>query len=210
MRPCRFPLFRALAMALPLLMAACADMPGEAPPTTATPAADARAPDYVIGPGDNLSVFVYRSPELSMAVPVRPDGRISLPLVADITAAGRTPVQLAREIEQQLREYVREPNVTVIVTGFVGPTSRLVRIVGEAAQPRSIPFREGMTVLDALIESGGLTRYASGNRARLIRREGGGERMIPLRLADLLREGDISQDLPLRPGDTVVIPQGWF
>ena len=98
----------------------------------------------------------------------------------------------------------------MIVTGFVGPTSRLVRIVGEAAQPKSLSFREGMTVLDALIESGGLTRFASGNRARLIRREGGGDQVIGLRLADLLRDGDISQDLPLRPGDTIVIPQGWF
>jgi polysaccharide biosynthesis/export protein len=130
--------------------------------------------------------------------------------VADIAAAGRTPVELAREIEDRLREYVREPNVTVMVTSFVGPTSRLIRIVGEAAQPRSIPFREGMTVLDALIESGGLTRFAAGNRARLIRREGATQQVLPLRLNDLLRDGDFTQDVPLRPGDTVVIPQGWF
>ncbi|WP_372620679.1 XrtA/PEP-CTERM system exopolysaccharide export protein [Falsiroseomonas sp.] len=168
------------------------------------------APDYVIGPGDSLSVFVYRSPELSMEVPVRPDGRISLPLVADIAAAGLTPVELSRQLEGRLREFVREPNVTVIVRSFVGPTSRQIRIVGEAAQPRSIPFREGMTVLDALIESGGLTRYAAGNRARLIRREGEAQQVLSLRLNDLLRDGDISQDMPLRAGDTMVIPQGWF
>lgn len=209
MAPCRVRLLRVLALALPLLAGACGASPGGGQPT-ATPVAGAAVPDYIIGPGDNLSVFVYRSPELSMGVPVRPDGRISLPLVDDIVAAGRTPVELARQIEDRLREYVREPNVTVIVTSFVGPTSRLVRIVGEAAQPRSIPFREGMTVLDALIESGGLTRFASGNRARLMRREGGADEVIPLRLADLLRDGDMSQDLPLRPGDTVVIPQGWF
>jgi polysaccharide export outer membrane protein len=207
MAPCRFRIFRVIALLLPVLAAACAGGGG----SSATPPATTGAvPDYIIGPGDNLSVFVYRSPELSMAVPVRPDGRISLPLVDDIVAAGRTPVELARQLEDRLREYVREPNVTVIVTSFVGPTSRLVRIVGEAAQPRSIPFREGMTVLDALIESGGLTRFASGNRARLIRREGGTDQVIQLRLADLLRDGDISQDMPLRPGDTIVIPQGWF
>lgn len=209
MAPCPLRILRVLALALPLFAAACAGPPAATAPTGAQQVAGA-TPDYVIGPGDNLSVFVYRSPELSMAVPVRPDGRISLPLVDDIVAAGRTPVELARQVEDRLREYVREPNVTVIVTSFVGPTSRLVRIVGEAAQPRSIPFREGMTVLDALIESGGLTRFASGNRARLIRREGGGDQVIGLRLADLLRDGDITQDLPLRPGDTVVIPQGWF
>ncbi|HEV7268352.1 MAG TPA: XrtA/PEP-CTERM system exopolysaccharide export protein [Falsiroseomonas sp.] len=178
-------------------------------PAAAAPAIGS-APDYVIGPGDSLSVFVYRSPELSMEVPVRPDGRISLPLVADINAAGLTPVELSRQLEERLREFVREPNVTVIVRSFVGPTSRQIRIVGEAAQPRSIPFREGMTVLDALIESGGLTRYAAGNRARLIRREGEAPQVLSLRLNDLLRDGDISQDMALRAGDTLVIPQGWF
>jgi polysaccharide export outer membrane protein len=133
-----------------------------------------------------------------------------MPLVADIEAAGRTPVQLARQIENRLKEYVREPAVTVIVRSFVGPANRQVRIVGEAAQPRAIAFREGMTVLDALIEAGGLTRYASGNSARLIRRETEPQQVIPLRLNDLLRGGDTSQDLALRPGDTLVIPQGWF
>jgi polysaccharide export outer membrane protein len=145
-----------------------------------------------------------------MEVPVRPDGRISLPLVADIDAAGFTPMQLASHIEGKLKEYVRDPSVTVIVRSFVGPTSRQIRIVGEAATPRAFGFREGMTVLDAIIEGGGLTRYASGNSARLIRREGNQNTVIPLRLNDLLRSGDVSQDVPLRPGDTIVIPQGWF
>jgi polysaccharide export outer membrane protein len=166
--------------------------------------------DYVIGPGDTLQIFVYRSPELSVEVPVRPDGQISMPLIADVEAAGQVPVQLARHIEERLRTYVREPNVTVIVRAFVGPASRQIRIVGEAAQLRSVPFREGLTVLDVLIQSGGLTRYAAGNRARIIRREGESQRAIPLRLADLLSTGDLSQDVALRPGDTIVIPQGWF
>lgn len=211
MVPGAFRFLRVLALLLPLAAVACANQNAGVPASSLGGAPPAAVSDYVIGPGDALSVFVYRSPELSMSVPVRPDGRISLPLVADIAAAGRTPVQLASEIEDRLREYVREPNVTVMVTNFVGPTSRLVRIVGEAAQPRSIPFREGMTVLDALIESGGLTRFAAGNRARLIRREGEGpQQVINVRLADLLRDGDFTQDIPMRPGDTLVIPQGWF
>lgn len=199
----------AFALLLPMLATACAS--GH-PPAATLPEAAAQGTDYVIGPGDSLQIFVYRSPELSVEVPVRPDGRISMPLVADVEAVGRTPADLAGQIEERLKQYVREPNVTVIVRSFVGPTSRQIRIVGEAATPRSIPYREGLTVLDVLIEGGGLTRYAAGNRARLIRREreGGPQQVIPVRLSDLLRDGDVSQDVPLRPGDTLVIPQGWF
>lgn len=197
------------ALLLSLLASACA--PGR---TTApdAPAAAAAGSNYVIGPGDSLQIFVYRAPELSVEVPVRPDGRISIPLVSDIDAVGRTPVELGRQVEQRLRQYVREPNVTVIVRSFVGPTSRQIRIVGEAATPRSIPYRDGLTVLDVIIEGGGLTRYAAGNRARILRREreGDAQQMIPVRLSDLLRDGDASQDIPLQPGDTLVIPQGWF
>jgi polysaccharide biosynthesis/export protein len=205
-----FQSLRAAALLFALGAAACQSPTTDTTPAQAAASSPQVAPDYVIGPGDSLSIFVFRAPELSIEVPVRPDGRISMPLVADIEVSGRTPVQLARQIEDRLKEFVREPNVTVIVRSFVGPTNRLVRIVGEAAQPRSIPFREGMTVLDALIEAGGLTRYASGNNARLIRRESDPQQIIPLRLNDLLRTGDVSQDMPLRPGDTLVIPQGWF
>jgi polysaccharide export outer membrane protein len=178
-----------------------------------TPAAEAHAaaPDYIIGPGDSLSVFVYRAPELSADLPVRPDGRLSLPLVPDIGAAGLTPTQLARQIEERLKEYVREPNVTVMVRAFVGPTSRQIRVIGEAATPKALAYREGMTVLDVLIDVGGLTRYAAGNRAEIIRRDAAGtQQHIRVRLSDLLRDGDISQDVQLRPGDTLIIPQGWF
>ncbi|MBX9701196.1 MAG: polysaccharide export protein [Acetobacteraceae bacterium] len=189
------------------------------PPPQPAPAADsgaraaAVAPDYVIGPGDTLGVFVYRAPELgSEGLPVRPDGKLSLPLIPDIVAAGKTPTQLAREIERRLKEYVREPNVTVMVRSFVGQPSRQIRVIGEATQPMAMPYREGMTVLDVMIEARGLTRYAAGNRARIERREreDAAVQTIPVRLSDLLRDGDISQDVAMRPGDTLVIPQSWF
>jgi polysaccharide export outer membrane protein len=167
----------------------------------------------VIGPGDGLDVFVYLSPELStQGLPVRPDGRISLPLVPDIVAAGRSPTQLATDITARLRPYVIDPNVTVMVRTFVGFPGQQVRIIGEATQPRTMPYREGMTVVDAIIEARGLTRYAAGNRTEIIRRDAPGAtpRNVRVRLDDLMRGGDISQDVPLRPGDTIVIPQGWF
>jgi polysaccharide export outer membrane protein len=198
-------------------LAACAGGPAGSIETGATEAMRATAPEaapnYVIGPGDTLNVFVYRSPELSAtSLPVRPDGRISLPLVPDIEAAGRTPTQLARNIEERLKQYVIEPNVTVMVRSFVGPPNRQIRVIGEAAQPMALPYREGMTVLDVLIEAKGLTRYAAGNRAEIIRRdrEGGPPQVIRVRLSDLVRDGDIAQDVPMRPGDTLVIPRSWF
>jgi polysaccharide export outer membrane protein len=185
-----------------------------APPSelTAVPTGTA-APEYVIGPGDGLDVFVYLAPELSTTnLPVRPDGRISLPLVPDIVAAGRSPTQLATDITARLRPYVIQPNVTVMVRGFVGSPGQQVRIIGEATQPRTMPYREGMTVVDAVVEARGLTRYAAGNRTEIIRRDAPGAtpRNVRVRLDDLMRGGDISQDVPLRPGDTIVIPQGWF
>jgi polysaccharide biosynthesis/export protein len=169
--------------------------------------------NYVLGAGDTLTVFVYRAPELSAPdIPIRPDGRLSLPLVPDVEAAGRTPTQLARTIETRLRDFVREPNVTVMVRSFQGPPARQIRVIGEAALPMAMPYREGLTVLDVMIGARGLTRYAAGNRASIVRRAGAGAApvIIPVRLADLLRSGDISQDVAMRPGDTLVIPQGWF
>lgn len=194
---------------LAMVLAACG---GSSRPPVATPVETGRAPDYVIGPGDNLQVSVYRMPELSATLPVRPDGRMSLPLIPDIEAAGKTPTQLAKDIEGQLRQYVREPTVSVMVTSFTGMPGRQVRIIGEAAQPMTIPYVEGMTVLDVVIRAGGLTRYAAGNRAEIIRRENPEARpqAIRVRLSDLIRDGDISQDIAMRPGDTLIIPQGWF
>lgn len=190
----------------------CTSPSGPAPDSAAVPTG-AAAPEYVIGPGDGIDVFVYLAPELSTTgLPVRPDGRISLPLVPDIVAAGRSPTQLATDITARLRPFMHEPNVTVMVRNFIGSPSQQVRIIGEATQPRTMPYREGMTVVDAVIEARGLTRYAAGNRTEIIRRDASGAtpRTVRIRLDDLMRGGDIGQDVPLRPGDTIVIPQAWF
>lgn len=192
--------------------------PTDVPPAAAAPAADAVASPagappadvYVIGPGDQLQVFVYDSPQLSITVPVRPDGRISTPLVAEIPAAGKTPSQLAQDITERLKEFVKEPNVTVIVSGFVGPLNRQIRVIGEAVDPQAVSYREHMTVLDLMIMTKGLTRYAAGNRAVITRRNGNKQETIHVRLNDLLKDGDISQNVELQPGDTLIIPQTWF
>lgn len=167
-------------------------------------------PIYRIGATDTLQIFVWRNPELSTTLPVRPDGKISVPLIEDLQAAGLTPTQLARNIEKVLAEYVQDPIVTVIVTGFVGPFGQQVRVVGEAAEPKAIPFRERMTVLDVMIQVGGLTEFASGNRAVLVRHVQEGKENYNLRLDDLLKEGDMSANVEMLPGDVVIIPQAWF
>ncbi len=192
-----------------LVAAGCAPQtPSQAEPPSAV--ADNAA--YVVGPGDTLSVFVYRSPELSVPdLPVRPDGRISVPLIEDIVAAGKTPTQLAREIEFRLKKYVKDPSVTVIVRGFVGPLDRQVKVIGEATEPVALPYRDHMTVLDVMIATKGLTKFAAGNSAVIIRREPGGRQAkIPVRLNDLVKDGDISQNVEMAPGDTLIIPQTWF
>jgi polysaccharide export outer membrane protein len=166
--------------------------------------------DYVIGPGDTLQVFVWRNEELSATVPVRPDGKISTPLVEDMTAVGKTPTLLARDIEEVLGEYIRSPKVNVIVTAALSATSQ-VRVVGQAVNPRAIPFREGLTVLDVVIDVGGLSDFAAGNRAKIVRKtENGGQEEIKVRLDDLLEDGDLSQDLAVKPGDVLVIPESRF
>jgi polysaccharide biosynthesis/export protein len=168
------------------------------------------SPDYYIGPLDTLSIFVWRNPELSQAVPVRPDGRISIPLVQDLQAAGKTPTQLASDIEGQLKKYVQDPIVTVIVTTFNGPYSRQVRVIGEAAHPQAIPYRENMTLLDVMIATGGLTLYAAGNRSTIVRTVDGKEMEFRVRIADLVKDGDVSANVQMQPGDVLIIPQAWF
>lgn len=190
-----------------LLGAGCSSKPELASATaTERPAA---AP-YRIGPGDTLRVFVWGNPGLSDEVPVRPDGRISVPLLEDVEAAGKTPTELAREIEGNLSAFVADPLVTVIVTDFVGPSTQQVRVVGEATEPQAIPYRSDMTLLDVMIAAGGLTEFAAGNRATLVRTVDGEEQEYRVRLDDLLRDGDISANVAMRPGDVVIIPETFF
>jgi polysaccharide export outer membrane protein len=165
---------------------------------------------YQIGPGDVLSIFVWRNPELTVSVPVRPDGRVSMPLVQDIGVTGITPVELAREIEKRLAKYITDPNVTVIPTRFVGPFSYQIRIIGEATTPRALPYRENMTLLDAMIETGGLTRYAAGNRATLVRTTNGSQASYQVFLDSLIKQGDIDANVALLPGDIIIIPQTYY
>lgn len=173
--------------------------------------ASAATPDYryLIGPLDTLNIIVWRNPELSLTVSVRPDGKISTPLVEDLPAIGRNPTDLARDIEKSLAKYARDPVVTVVVSSFQGASSEQIRIVGEAAKPQAIPYRQNMTLLDVMIQVGGLTDFADGNSAVLVRGKESGKQ-YSIRLKDLIRRGDISANVDVRPGDVIIIPQGWF
>jgi polysaccharide biosynthesis/export protein len=164
---------------------------------------------YIIGPGDQINVIVWRNGDLSATVPVRPDGKITVPLVEDLVAFGKTPYALARDMEKALGKYIRDPVVTVIVTGFVGPFSEQIRVVGEATRPQALPFRQDMSLLDVMIAVGGITDFADGNAATLVRAAEGGK-LYTVRLEDLLRRGDISANVDVKPGDILVIPQSWF
>ena len=207
--------FARLAVAV-LALVACAPFAAAADPVATDPVATivpdvvpAAGPDYIIGPRDTIRVFVLRSPELTADVPVRPDGKISTPLVNDMQAVGKTASQLGRDIEVVLSEFVRSPTVAVIVTNAQGLTGQ-VRVVGQAVNPRALPYRAGMTVLDVIIDVGGLSQYAAGNRAKLVRGEGKNKREIRLKLNDLLNDGDISQNLAIEKGDIIVIPESRF
>jgi polysaccharide biosynthesis/export protein len=203
-----------VAVALMLGLTGCGTglFRSHSPPPVVEQGASRPPDDYIIGSGDQLSIFVYRNPDLSEGgVAVRPDGRISTPLIEDIVAAGKTPTQLAREIEERLTKYIQEPNVTVIVRGFIGPPDRQVRVIGEATDPIAIPYRDHMTLLDVMIATKGLTKYAAGNRAIIVRIDAAGKQQtIKVRLNDLIKEGDISQNIPMDPGDTLIVPQSWF
>jgi polysaccharide export outer membrane protein len=168
------------------------------------------ASQYIIGPGDTLNVFVYRAPELSVDVPVRPDGRISTPLAPDVVALGKTPSQLATTLQDELKKYVKDPNVTIMVTSFAGPPDRQIRVIGEVAQPLAMPYRAQLSVLDVMLATKGLTRFAAGNRSVIVRLEPDGPKTYNVRLADLLNDGDVSQNIAMWPGDTLFIPQAWF
>jgi len=175
----------------------------------APPTVEAQDHRYKIGPLDTLNILVWRNPDLSATVSVRPDGRISSPLVEDLMAAGRSPVDLARDIEKTLAKFIREPVVTVVVGGFQGIYPEQIRIVGEAAKPQSVPYRQQMTILDVMIAAGGLTDFADGNGAVLVRGSEGGKQ-YSVRLKDLLKRGDISANVAVKPGDIVIVPQSLF
>ena len=165
--------------------------------------------NYHIGPADVVNIIVWRNPELSLSVPVRPDGMITTPLIDDLPAIGKTPTELERDMEKALVKYIRDPVVTVIVTSFAGPASEQIRVIGEAAKPQVLPYRKDMTVLDVMIAAGGLTDFADGNGARIFRVADGGK-LYSVRLRDLVKRGDITANVAMRPGDILIIPQSWF
>lgn len=196
-----------------MLAAGCSSFDPVPPPSPSITAENTggTSTQYLIGAGDVLGISVYHAPELSVpTIPVRPDGRISMPLIPDILASGKTPTQLGTELQEKLKEYVKDPIVTVMVTSFVGPFSRQVRVIGEAAEPQAIPFRDHMTVLDVMIAVKGLTKFAAGNSAVIERRAGDRRERIKVRLSDLLKDGEIDQNIDMLPGDTLIIPQSWF
>lgn len=164
---------------------------------------------YIVGPGDSLNIIVWRNPELSMSVPVRPDGKISTPLVDEMVAQGKNSVEIARDVEKQLSKYVRDPVVTVIVTEFVGPYSEQIRVVGEAAKPQFLPYKQKMTLLDVMIAVGGLTDFAAGNQATILRTSEG-NKQYSVRLNDLIKRGEVAVNVEMRPGDILIIPQSFF
>ena len=187
-----------------LTLAACSTTYPPAP--TAAASADY---NYIIGPGDNVNIVVWRNPELSMSVPVRPDGKITAPLVDDLQAMGKDPSTLARDFEKELGKFIRDPVVTVVVTSFVGPYSEQIRVVGEAAKPQTLAYKQKMTVLDVMIAVGGITDFADGNRATILR-PSENNAQYTVRLKDLVKRGDVSANVDMKPGDILIIPQSWF
>lgn len=191
-----------------MLVIGCASLgASKYPPAPA--AAATQDYNYIVGPGDSLNIIVWRNPELSLTVPVRPDGKVTTPLVDELVAQGKTSSEIARDVEKALAKYVRDPIVTVIVTGFVGPYSEQIRVVGEAAKPQFLPYKQKMTLLDVMIAVGGLTDFADGNGASILRASEGDKR-YGVRIKDLIKRGDMSANVEMKPGDVLVIPQGWF
>ena len=193
-----------------LLVVGTTSVSAQAPVAAPAPATTSDGGAYLIGPGDMLQIFVWGQPELSVTVPVRPDGRVSTPLIEDLEAVGKTPTQLATEMEQVLSEYIRSPEVNVIVQQFVGTFGGQIRVLGQAAQPRAVPYRERMTLLDVIIEVGGLTKFAAGNRSRVVRTEDGHSEEFRVRLDDLMNKGRIEENIQMQPGDIVIIPEAVF
>lgn len=192
-----------------LMLTACSSLEElpTAPPVSET---EELATEYRIGSDDSLQIFVWRNPELSNSVSVRPDGKITIPLIEDLPATGKTPTELARDIEKQLSVYIQDPIVTVIMRGFVGLLKDRVRVVGEASRPQALPYRSTMTLLDVMISVGGLTDFADGNRATITRVVDTQQKQYRVRIDDLLRNGDMTANVRISPGDIIVIPEAWF
>ncbi|NDP47105.1 MAG: sugar ABC transporter substrate-binding protein [Sulfuriferula multivorans] len=188
-------------------LAGCSSTPAYPPAPTQTGNVDW---NYLVGPGDSVQVFVWRNPEVSGAFPVRPDGKMTMNLIEDLQASGKTPTQLARDIEKTLSKYIQEPIVTVIVSGGVGPFDQQIRVVGEAAKPQALNYREKMSLIDLMISVGGLTDFAAGNKAYILRTTEGKQARLGVRLEDLLKGGDISANVDMRPGDVLVVPESLF
>jgi polysaccharide export outer membrane protein len=208
---CKKALFAAMLVLWGVGAIAAPSSAPAAPPPVVAPAVPAPAvsADYVIGPGDELQVFVWRNPELTVTVPVRPDGKISTPLNEDMPAVGKTPMRLARDIEKVLSVYVKSPEVNIIVTKPASAFSQ-VKVIGQVLHPSAVPYREGMTILDAVLAVGGLANFAAGNRAHIVRTENGKQIELRVKLDALVNSGDMSQNLPLRPGDVLVVPESRF
>lgn len=190
-----------------VMLSGCGSFSGSLQPAPAT--ASTEDYSYIIGPGDNINIIVWRNPELSMSVPVRPDGKFSTPLIDELVAQGKNSVEIAREIEKMLSKYVRDPVVTVIVTGFVGPYDQQIRVVGEAARPQVLSYKQKMSLLDVMIAVGGLTDFAAGNDATILR-TADSNKQYSVRLKDLIKRGDISANVEMKPGDILIIPQSFF
>jgi polysaccharide export outer membrane protein len=203
---------RGLPFATLLTVFLCIAHPAVAQPAAGADAAAAAAPtsDYLIGAGDVLQIFVWRQDDLSVTVPVRPDGKISTPLINDLVAVGKTPTQVAREMEKALSQYLRSPQVNVIVKEFVGLNSAQIRVTGQAAQPKAVPYRDRMTLLDVVIAVGGLTKFAAGNRSHVVRTVDGKQEEIHVRLDNLMNRGDMKENMPMKPGDVLIIPERVF
>lgn len=197
-----------LALSCGLAIAALAGCATPRPLTA--PAETSPEIDYLIGPGDSISINVWRNPEVSQTVPVRPDGKITAPLVEDLPASGKTPSQLARDIEKALARYIQQPAVSVVVNGFVGTYDQQIRVIGQAAKPQSLPYRRDMSLMDVLIAVGGVTEFAAGNRASIVRKVDGKQEKLPVRLSDLIKDGDISANVRMWPGDILIIPESFF
>jgi len=191
-----------------LLSSGCATT--DYPPLEGGPAPAQLTPDYIIGAGDSIDIFVWRNPELSSGVTVRPDGKITTPLVEDVPASGKTPTQLARDMEKELSVYVKNPVVTVMVGGFIGPYTEQIRVVGQASNPMALPYRDQMTLLDLMIAVGGLTEFAAGNKAIVVRVIDGEWQQFGVRIDDLINGADISANTYVLPGDILIIPESWF